>query len=154
LPTNEMEKLQSIKFLSKLIKLGIHPRKTSKIVNHISWENETNSENVIKILTEIMAKCETDRLKYVFDIAKSMLSLEDQIQSKRVKCFMTALVMEMLPAKREEKNEIAECRESIRLLNTITTTNAEAKKWLKKNEVKWNWIPKWYANTQSWSWYD
>ena len=163
LSTSDFEKLISPQFLfkgnvpnvpfkvTKIIatKQNINVKKTGKILRHLAWENESLSDSLIKTLLDLIInkieRPELEKLRFMFDTVNELLTLEDSLHKKRIKLFMSNL-LDILYVKKDNKDKIPECREWIRHLQRLNESNNEIRNWLRKNESKWQWVPKWYNN--------
>jgi len=152
LPSGDQEKVLSVPFLSRAIRLNINFKRLSKILIHWSWENENLTETIIKLLSEMIAtkpdKFEAEKTRNYFEILSALLAVQDSLQKKRVKLFIVPF-LDVLNAKKELKDRIPECLEWVRQLQRLIETETEVRNWLRKNESKWTWIPKWYNKAMS-----
>lgn len=149
--TNDViEKIISKEFLFKFIKYNVHSKALCKVISHICWENEVISETISKIFLEIISFHDMHSLKYIFEIIQNLLSLEDQIQLKRIKYFLSNFI-DQLNNKKDINEEIPYIRECIRQLQNLANLNKNITKWLRKNESKWQWITKWYEKTKAYN---
>jgi len=143
LPSTELEKFMSKEFLIKCMKYNLNLPKLAKSLCHIMWENESISETIMKMILEELTKCDIKHFKNIFTVINILLLIEDQVQKKRVKVFCSTF-LDTLNSRKEGKEYIGVCKESIKQLQSLADNNKEVTLWLRKNESKWNWIHRWY----------
>jgi len=151
LPQSDYDKLLSGLFLDRVIKQNINYRKICRIMVHFVWENESMSENVIKLLIELITskteKNNLEKISYLFDVVNHILELDDSIKKKRVKMFIIPF-LDILATKKDIQERALECVEWIRHLQRLNKPDTQIREWLRKNESKWDWIPKWYTKSK------
>jgi hypothetical protein len=161
LPTTDQEKLISPQFMHKLIKFGVYNTKAAKMLRHLIWENENMSNIILKCLVDEIGKASLTELKNFFDVIAEILLIPYRYfhfsnliiksffkkKAKRIKYFMLSF-LDMLNVRKDVEEQIPECRDCVIRLQRTSDSNEEVRKWLKKNESKWQWISKWYKNTK------